>query len=292
MWLRAFACGSVVAVAGGMAWIILSPPSKRPQPAESPTVENPVIALAGKPSAPAPKPVVISTAVVVPPPIKAAEPRASMIPAAVIAKWHEAEGPELAAAFISEWAAKDPAAAAHWLVSQPDSPARSSAAEALAEVWARRDLNAPTKWAIALPEEGIIKSLVLDRLAAAWAEKDPLIGAGYYATLAPGETRKLGASALFERWARRDPAGLHGSLARLPAAVADEARTSLAPVLFPRNSTEAMNVLCGVRNKELRIDSIGQMYDYWRRRSRASASAWLAASPLTSEERDRVSGGQ
>lgn len=292
MWLRAFACGSVAAVVGGMVWIILSPPARKQQQAEQPPgtesvteSANPRTALS-KPAGPQPKAALIPTLNAIP----TGKPPA--IPAGVTAKWHEADGPDLAVAFISDWGAKDPAAAAQWLVSQPDSPARSSAAEALAELWARRDLNAPTKWAIGLAEEGILKSLVLDRLAAAWAEKDPLIGAGYYATLPRGETRKLGASALFERWAQRDPGGLHGSLSRIPAAITDEARTSLAPLLFPRNSTEAMNVLCGVKNKELRIDSISQMYDYWRRRSRASASAWLAISPLTPEERSRVSGGQ
>ena len=282
MWLRAFACGSVAAVVGGMVWIILSPPARKQQQAEQPPGTEPVFENAG----PRPQPLTIPAGNAIFP----GKPPA--IPAAVIAKWHEADGPDLAVAFISDWGAKEPAAAAHWLILQPDSPARNSAAETLADLWAQRDLHAPTKWAIALPEEGILKPLVLDRLASAWAEKDPLIGAGYYATIPPGETRKLGASALFERWAQRDPSGLHSSLARIPAAIIDEARTALAPVLFPRNSAEAMNVLCGVKNKALRMDSIGQMYDYWRRRSRASASAWLAVSPLTQDERERVSGGQ
>ena len=286
MWLRAFACGSIIAVVGGMVWIILSPPSRRSQPADQPAGDETVVETAHSSAPRKPKPDISPAANVVP------ANKQPAIPPAVIAKWQEADGPDLAIAFISEWGVKDSAAAAQWLVSQPDSPARSSAAEALTDVWGRRDLNASTKWAISLSDEGILKSLILDRLAALWAEKDPLIGAEYYATIPPGETRKLSASALFERWAKRDPAGLHASLARIPAAITDEARTSLAPVLFPRNSTEAMNVLCGVRNKELRIDSIGQMYDYWRRRSRASASAWLAASPLTPEERDRVSLGQ
>lgn len=291
MWLRAFACGSIIAVVGGMVWIILSPPSRRSQPADQPAGDETVVETVHTSVPRKPKPD-ISPAVNVAPANKPPAIKQPAVPPAVIAKWQEADGPDLAVAFVSEWGAKDPAAAAQWLVSQPDSPARSSAAEALADIWARRDLNASTKWAIALSDEGILKPLILDRLAALWAEKAPLIGAGYYATIAPGETRKLSASALFERWAKRDPAGLYGSLLRVPAAISDEARTSLAPVLFPRNSTEAMNVLCGVKNRELRIDSIGQMYDYWRRRSRASASAWLAASPLTPEERDRVSGGQ
>lgn len=291
MWLRAFACGSIIAVVGGMIWIILSPPSRKSQTAEHPASDEAVVETANTSALRKPKPD-ISPAANVAPADKPPVIKQPAIPPAVIAKWQEADGPDLAVAFISEWGAKDPSAAAQWLVSQPDSPARSSAAEALTDIWARRDLNASTKWAIALSDEGILKPLLLDRLAALWAEKDPLIGAGYYATIAPGEARKLGASALFERWAKRDPAGLYGSLSRVPSAISDEARTSLAPVLFPRNSTEAMNVLCGVKNRELRIDSIGQMYDYWRRRSRASASAWLAASPLTPEERDRVSGGQ
>ncbi len=291
MWLRVFACGSIIAVVGGMVWIILSPPSRRSQPPEQPAGDETVVETAHTSVPRKPKPDISPASHVAladkPPVIK--QPA---IPPAVIAKWQEADGPDLAVAFISEWGAKDPSAAARWLVSQPDSPARSSAAEALTDIWARRDLNASTKWAIALSDEGILKPLILDRLAALWAEKDPLIGAGYYANIAPGETRKLGASALFERWAKRDPTGLYGSLTRVPSAISDEARTSLAPVFFPRNSAEAMNILCGVRNKELRIDSIGQMYDYWRRRSRTSASAWLATSPLTSDERERVSGGQ
>ena len=213
------------------------------------------------------------------------------IPKEVIANWQLPDGLELTSVFIANWGLKEPAAAGRWLAAQPDSPARHAGAETLAELWARSDLPAATQWALALPDDGIVKSVVFDRLAAPWVEKDPITAVSHFAKLPEGEVRKLGASALFEKWSQRDPIGLHAALAKIPAAIADDARASLAPVLFPRNATAAMNLLCDVKDRARCIAAITQLFDYWRRRNRGSAAAWLAQSPLSTEEREKVSGG-
>lgn len=214
------------------------------------------------------------------------------IPKEVIVNWQIPDGPELTTAFITKWGANSPAAAGRWLAAQPDSPARHAGAETLAELWARTDLHAATQWALTLPDEGIVKSVVFDRLAALWAEKDPLTATGYFAKLPAGELRTLGAAALFEKWSQRDPAGLHAALGKIPATIADDARTSLAPVLFPRNATAAMDLLCEVKDGPRRIAAISQLFDYWRRRNRGASAAWLAQSPLSAEEREQVSAGR
>jgi hypothetical protein len=214
------------------------------------------------------------------------------IPVAVIAKWQQPEGPELASDFVRKWATSSPQAAGQWLAAQPDSPARHAAAEALAVDWSAKDLSAATTWAVALPEDGIIKSVVLERLADSWAEKDPVRGVEAYARVGDEEIRKLAAGALFDRWGKRDPGGMYAALPKIPAILADEARMSLAPVLFPRNATAAMDVLCDVKDASQRVDAIAQLFDYWRRRNRAAAAAWLSQSALGEQERQRISGGQ
>lgn len=241
------------------------------------------------PMRPTPLPVIPSTPVPVPPTTPA--PTVS-IPAAVIATWQQPEGPEIAVNFVRKWAALSPQAAGRWLAAQPDSPARHAAAEALAVDWSARDLSAATAWAVALPEDGILKSVVLERLADSWVEKDPVRGTEAYAGVRDEEIRKLAAGALFDGWAKRDPGGMYSALAKIPAALADEARMHLAPVLFPRNAAAAMNILCEVKDESQRVDAIAQLFDYWRRRNRAAASAWLSQSKLTEQERQRISGGQ
>lgn len=298
VWLQVFACVSFAAVVGMIGWTTLFAPVRNPQAvgatAAQPEVDNELPqSQSARPFSPMPgasKPVPIGSNQATDPALPVGV--TPKIPAALIANWQQAEGPELAVAFVAEWAAKDPAAAGRWIAAQPDSPARHAGAEALAGIWAGRDIHAATKWAMALPDDGIIKAVVLERLAMLWAEKDPVAGAGYYGLLPAGETRKVVVGALFEKWGARDPAGLHAALGRLPASIADEARMSLAPVLFPRNSSAAMNVLCEVKDREQRINALSQLYDYWRRRSRASASAWLSSSPLQEAERSLVSGAQ
>ena len=281
-----------------IGWSTLLTPVRNPQAvgaaAAQPEVENELPqSQAARPASPVPVaskpvPIAINQAAVPVLPV-GVTPK---IPAALIANWQQAEGPELAMVFVSDWAAKDPAAAGRWIAAQPDSPARHAGAEALAGIWAGRDIHAATKWAMTLPDDGIVKAVVLERLAMLWAEKDPVTGAGYYGVLPAGETRKIVVSALFEKWGARDPAGLHAALGRLPASTVDEARMSLAPVLFPRNPSAAMNVLCEVKDREQRIHALSQLYDYWRRRSRASAAAWLSSSPLQEAERSKISGAQ
>ena len=270
--LRVFAVASFIAVAAALGWMILSRPEK-PAPRATPE------ALPSAEIAPTPPP---------PTPVPATQTPPLTIPKEVIANWQLPDGPEITSAFIKKWGSQNPAEAARWLSAQPDSPALHAGAERLAELWARADLHAATQWALTLPDDGIVKSVVIDRLAATWAEKDPLAATGYFARLPAGEHRKLGASALFDLWAKRDAAGMHGALGKIPAALADDARESLAPVLFPRNSTAAMNLLCDVKDRARRIAAISQLFDYWRRRNRGAATAWLAQSALSEEERQQI----
>jgi hypothetical protein len=52
-----------------------------------------------------------------------------------------------------------------------------------------------------------------------------------------------------------------------------------------------MAVLCGIKSSEQRVHSLAQMFDYWRRRNRAAAVAWLAKAPVAEDERQRISTG-
>ena len=310
MWLRVFACASFAVVFGAIVWMFVSTPRPRgvvnatPAPDVSkPEAKHPPIAAASTPEPlvtpvptptpmrPTPLPVIPSTPV--PVPVVAATPAPVMsIPTAVIASWQQPEGPEIAADFVRKWAASSPQAAGRWLAAQPDSPARHAAAEALAVDWSAKDLSAATEWAVALPEDGILKSVVMERLADSWAEKDPVRGAGAYARVRDVEIRKLAAGALFDAWGKRDPGGMYSALPKIPVVLADEARMHLAPVLFPRNATAAMNILCEVKDASQRVDAVAQLFDYWRRRNRSAASAWLLQSALSEQERQRISGGQ
>jgi hypothetical protein len=290
LWLRVFAITAIVAVFGSLGFMFLSGPKKAPAPTPAPALAMIEAPPAPRSSAPVPAPVAPVASIVKPAPAPVATAPVAAVPKAVIDNWQTPDGPALATEFFNRWAAQDSAAAGRWLVAQPDSPARHAGAEAVAETWARKDLTAATEWALALPDTGIMKSVVLDRLATTWVEKDPLIGAGHYAKLPAGDLRRLAATALFERWSQRDPSGMHAALAKIPPQISDDARMSLAPVLFPRSSTEAMNVLCDVVDREQRIHSLNQMFDYWRRRNRGASIAWLANSPLSTEDRQRVSG--
>lgn len=285
-WLRAFAVGAVVIVAGALGWSILHHP-KKPLPQEIPIPSPPVTA----PPPAKPQPVSAAT-FVKPTPISSSHAAQAVIPSDVIANWQLPDGPEITSKFITTWVKLEPAAAGRWLASQPDSPARHAGAETLAELWARADLHAATKWALSLPDDGIVKSLVFDRLAAPWVEKDPLAASGYFAQLPAGELRRLGASALFELWSQRDANGMHAALGKIPGAIADDARASLAPAVFPRNATAAMNILCGIKEPARKIQAIHQLHDYWRRRNRSAAMAWLAQSALSEDERKQISDGQ
>ncbi len=301
LWLRVFAIASFAVVFGGVVWMFAS--SRKPRVAASVTpaaaeLSAPIFEsrAAVLPSLPTPLPQSPKpTATPLPlaqKPSSAAMPAAFSIPAVVIEKWNDPEGPELAVNFIKQWSAISPQDAAKWLSRQSDSPALHSAAESLVADWSAKDLPAATEWALGLANDGILKSLVLERLADAWSESNPPLGAVNYARISDAETRKVCAGALFDRWAKRDPGGMHAALARIPTVLADEARMSLAPVLFPRNSKMAMDVLCEVKNADERVAAVAQMFDYWRRRNRAAASAWLSGSSLSEQERQRISGGE
>jgi hypothetical protein len=302
LWLKVFAAAALLAVFGSLGWLFFSTP---PRPAsETVAAPAPPPPASEEIASPPPRPTPIPRSafpelVATPPgvqkpvnptPIPVLSPPSMRVPKDVIANWQTPEGPALAEKFFTTWAATDPAAAGKWLTIQPDSPARHAAAEALALAWAARDLPAATGWALSLPEDGIMKSAIFDRLAALWVAKDPLAAAAYYARIADSETRHHAAAALFEAWGQRDPAGLYAALTKIPPVVNDDARMSLAPVLFPRNSSAAMNVLCGVKDREQRIHSLSQLYDYWRRRNRGAALTWVANSPLPDDERQRIAG--
>jgi hypothetical protein len=253
--------------------------SRTPEPTAMPSVPKPT-----------PTPLVVSQTPS--PVVNAVRPPAFSIPSAVVEKWNDPEGPELAVNFIKQWSAVSPQDAAKWLARQSDSPALHAAAEAMVADWSAKDLSAATEWALGLADEGILKSLVMERLGDGWVENNPILGAVFYARISDADTRKVCVSALFDRWAKRDPGGMHAALARVPHTLSDEARISLAPVLFPRNSSAAMDILCDVKDAGERIDAITQMFDYWRRRNRAAASAWLSRSPLAEAEKQRISVGE
>ena len=159
------------------------------------------------------------------------------------------------------WATRDPAAAAAWVMSLNEPTARSAAIGSMVSTWASDQPDVAAAWVMGLPS-GSDRTGALYQLGRSWASFDPVNAADWLLAQNP------------------------------PSPSLDSAIQGLASTVMQSNPQGAMAWAGSISNPTQRNTLMEQAGRLWMRRDPERAAAFIANSSLPASTRRRLLGGR
>jgi hypothetical protein len=172
----------------------------------------------------------------------------------------------------AQWAKSNPAAAAAWAFSLPDSQNREIAALEVTGAWAAADPQEALAWIN--KNSGSQKNSLRIQAVETWAADDPAAALAW-ANNQP-ESSKL-SEAVMNRWAETNTKGFISWAEKLPSAQkTDTIRSIEALNLSDTEPETAIQSAASITNSSLRIESIERVLTAWKRNDQAGAENWIS----------------
>jgi hypothetical protein len=105
----------------------------------------------------------------------------------------------------TEWAKRDPEAAAQWVNQVTDPDLREQLTGSLAMGYAERDPFQAVDWALQSLPPGQVLDQSLADIAWTWAMRDPATAGTWVAQFPEGQTRQMSLESLMNVWGNHDP---------------------------------------------------------------------------------------
>ena len=172
----------------------------------------------------------------------------------------------------AQWAKSDPAAAAAWAFSLPDSQNREIAALEVTGAWAAADPQEALAWID--KNSGSKRNSLQIQAVETWAADDPAAALAW-ANSQP-ESSKL-SEAVMNRWAETNTKGFISWAEKLPSAKkTDTIRSIEALNLSDTEPETALQSAVSITDSSLRIESIERVLTAWKRNDQAGAENWIS----------------
>jgi hypothetical protein len=145
--------------------------------------------------------------------------------------------------------------------------------------WVAKDLAAATTWVMQLPE-GTLREHALEELMPRWVAQDPHAAVTFAQTLADGAAQSKLLTLVAYQWAMRDSKAAQSWLEALPEGTARNAVVSgFSDGLACRKPQEAAAFVAALPPGDLQADVALTVVGHWASDDPASAAAWVAAFP-------------
>lgn len=181
---------------------------------------------------------------------------------------------------FSNWARRDPAAAAAAVLTVPAGRVQSEAISSIASQWvASGKRQEALQWVRQLPE-GQARENALENIFSKWATDEPQQAVAAANTLPP-ELRKSVIQSIASGWSNRDPQGVlqwAGSLTD-PAQRRDVMRPAL--IQWAGDSPEAAAAYLDRLTADDRAEIMPSVVDRWASKNTEAAAEWLARQPAS-----------
>jgi hypothetical protein len=172
----------------------------------------------------------------------------------------------------AQWAKSNPAAAAAWAFSLPDSQNREIAALEVTGAWAAADPQEALAWIN--KNSGSQKNSLRIQAVETWAADDPAAALAW-ANNQP-ESSKL-SEAVMNRWAETNTKGFISWAEKLPSAQkTDTIRSIEALNLIDTEPETAIQSAVSITDSSLRMESIERVLTAWKRSDQAGAQNWIS----------------
>jgi hypothetical protein len=172
----------------------------------------------------------------------------------------------------AQWAKSDPAAAAAWAFSLPDSQNRETAALEVAGAWAASAPQEALAWID--KNSGSQRNSLQIQAVETWAVDDPAAALAW-ANGQP-ESSKL-SKAIMNRWAETNTKGFISWADKLPSAQkTDTIRSIVALNLSDTEPQTAIQSAVSMTDSSLRTESIEGVLSAWKRNDQAGAKNWIS----------------
>jgi hypothetical protein len=106
----------------------------------------------------------------------------------------------------TNWANRDPAAAAEWSVRRPTDQERDMAVRNVVSVWSAQDVNAARQWTLRLPQGAVRDGALTGVLMASATQRGNSIDSGLLSAFASPQARQTAVWQIVQRLAYSDPA--------------------------------------------------------------------------------------
>jgi hypothetical protein len=172
----------------------------------------------------------------------------------------------------AQWAKSNPAAAAAWAFSLPDSQNREIAALEVTGAWAAADPQEALAWIN--KNSGSQKNSLRIQAVETWAADDPAAALAW-ANNQP-ESSKL-SEAVMNRWAETNTKGFISWAEKLPSAQKTDTIRSIEALNLSETEPEtAIQSASSITNSSLRIESIERVLTAWKRNDQQGAENWIS----------------
>lgn len=172
----------------------------------------------------------------------------------------------------AQWAKSDPAAAAAWAFSLPDSRNREIAALEVTGAWAASDPQEALAWID--KNSGSQKNALRIQAVETWAADDPAAALAW-ANNQP-ESSKL-SETVMNRWAETNTKGFISWAQKLPSAQKTDAIRSIEALNLSETEPEtAIESAVSIADSTLRNESIERVLTAWKRNDQAGAKNWIS----------------
>jgi hypothetical protein len=203
---------------------------------------------------------------------------------------HDADA-QILTVILTVWVDQQPAAALHWLESQPDSeslPAgtwRNVMIAAWFDVWAAKDPEAATTACQQLPD-GLVKEKAWEVVLSKRIVKAPAAAAESVQNLPPGDYRQKAIAELCRHWADTDAPAALAWVPSLPAEAERMAATNEVIASWAGKDPQAAAQFAG-QHPELSGAALGELASAWSRLDLSATTNWVASLP-DGEKKDMV----
>ena len=172
----------------------------------------------------------------------------------------------------AQWAKSDPAAAAAWAFSLPDSQNREVAALEVTGAWAAADPQEALAWID--KNSGNQRNSLQIQAVETWAADDPSAALAW-ANNQP-ESSKF-SEAVMNRWAETNTKGFISWAEKLPSAQKTDTIRSIEALNLSDTEPEiALQSAVSITDSSLRIESIERVLTAWKRNDQAGAESWIS----------------
>ena len=182
----------------------------------------------------------------------------------------------------------DPLAVWQWGEGLPEGPLREVVIARSLTAWAEYDPAGTRDWMVANLDADRLAAQ-LPRLASVWARHAPAEARDWYLGLpAHQQAARVGAE-VFGTWLREDAARARAWLdGARPSPALDPGFQQYAYHLQRRDPPRAMDLATNIRDERTRSETRSRVARDWAQRDPRAALAYLAASPIPPDERERL----